>query len=794
VAKPLVPLLSTMPGVSQCISGGSPVFDMHCPTCSLPLAFGTRLDSIPSATSYLPAPPEDRRRVWEDRLGLHDRLRVGLVWSGNAKHSNDRNRSLPLQTLSRILDLDACFVSLQKDPRDSDQAFLREHPAIVDLTEHLTDFAETAALVSCLDLVITVDTSVAHLAGALGAPTWVLLPYAPDFRWLLDRDDSPWYPTARLFRQDATRDYARVVARVRGELLAQIAAFAAPERRRDSAAAALHDVGLRHMKAGQHDQAVECFTHAIQREPQTGYKADYLASLGEALQRQERYDEALQVFDKAVQLEPDDAALWTKLGGVLGELKRDDDAVLSFEHALTLDPRHWEAAYRCGMVLHSLGRFEESLAHFNICNDLQPDRAATLYMRALALRDLKQFPEALDDNMRAHALDPANAEICNNIGSVLHGLGRDEDALPWFDRALVRRPDFVVTLNSKALSLSELHRFDEAMATYRRVLALDPNNAIAEWNLGLLQMLTGDFAAGWKGREARWRALPMVFPDFPQPVWLGDGDISGKTILIGADEGIGDAIQFARYLPMLAERGARVVLIMAEPVCSLLSRMPGVALCVPKSVKELPAFDIHCPMSSLPLAFGTRLDNIPTQVAYLPAPAADRIAAWESRLGHHDRLRVGLVWSGNPVHKNDRNRSLPFRMLTHLLDVDATFVSLQKELRPEDAAALRERTDIVDLTAELTDFSETAALVSCLDLIITVDTSVAHLAAASGRPTWILLPYTPDYRWLLDRDDSPWYPTVRLFRQEATRDYASVIDRMRTALLAQASAFKTGKT
>jgi hypothetical protein len=203
---------------------------------------------------------------------------------------------------------------------------------------------------------------------------------------------------------------------------------------------------------------------------------------------------------------------------------------------------------------------------------------------------------------------------------------------------------------------------------------------------------------------------------------------------------------------------------------------------------RLPPFDLHCPLSSLPLAFGTRLDTIPSALSYLPRPPAARIQAWETRLGPHLKLRVGLVWSGNPAHGNDRNRSIPLRMLTGILGIDATFVSLQKDPRPDDQATLRERSDIVDLTADLTDFVETAALVCCLDLVITVDTSVAHLSAALGCPTWILLPYTPDYRWLLDRDDSPWYPTARLFRQSVSRDYGEVLDRVRTELAALISA------
>lgn len=220
VEQAVYSLLSSLSRVAECRSKSDPLpaFDLHCPISSLPLAFRTRLDTIPAATSYLPAPPPDRIRAWEDRLGPHDRLRVGLVWSGNPNHSNDRNRSMPLRALMRLLDVDATFVSLQKDPREDDRTMLAG-TAIVDLTTQLTNFAETAALVSCLDLMITVDTSVAHLAAALGRPTWILLPFTPDFRWLIGRADSPWCPSVQLFRQSETRDYADVITHVRAELL-----------------------------------------------------------------------------------------------------------------------------------------------------------------------------------------------------------------------------------------------------------------------------------------------------------------------------------------------------------------------------------------------------------------------------------------------------------------------------------------------------------------------------------------------------------------------------------------------
>jgi hypothetical protein len=266
-------------------------------------------------------------------------------------------------------------------------------------------------------------------------------------------------------------------------------------------------------------------------------------------------------------------------------------------------------------------------------------------------------------------------------------------------------------------------------------------------------------------------------------MWLGDGPIEGKTILVFADEGLGDTIQFARYIPMLAARGARVTLWVDDPLAQLLSGLSGVCRLITRS-DPLPAFDLHCPICSLPLAFQTRLDTIPPDV-YLPQPAQAQVQAWESRLraslGPRSKPRVGLAWSGNPNHWNDHNRSLPLQKLSPLLDLDATFVSLQKDPRPDDRAQL-EKAGIIDLTAQLTDLAETAALMSCLDLVISVDTSVAHLAGALRRPTWILLPDTPDWRWLLGRDDSPWYGSVRLFRQDQRREYEPVVARMREAL------------
>ena len=553
----------------------------------------------------------------------------------------------------------------------------------------------------------------------------------------------------------------------------------------------LHLMGLLALQTQQFDAAAEWMTRAIRQDP----KPQYLFSLGTALRSLGRLDEARQAFEKATQLKPDAPDLWRHLGSVLADLNRPDQALRCFQRVLQISPRDRDASYNCGSMLQLAGRLEEAVACFNSCEQWQPDHWPTLQKRALALFGLDRFEDALADIRRARTLNPTQPEICNNAGVFLHRLGRHEEALSWFNSALEYRGDYPSASANKAAALTNLHRFAEAMAVYGELTERHPDYAEAVWGKALLQLLTGNFADGWAGREVRYAHPELTIANFPfvQPIWLGKEPIDGKTILIHVDEGLGDALQFARYVPMVAARGARVILAVLDALVPLLSAMQGVSQCVPVSRcfpaseglpfgSRLPAFDLHCPISSLPLAFGTTLETVPSETPYLPLPAESRRNAWDARLGPHDRLRVGLVWSGNPKHKNDHNRSLPLRALTSILDCDATFVSLQKDPNPDDRIALRAQAGVVDFTADLTDFVETAALVSCLDLVITVDTSVAHLSGALGCPTWILLPYTPDYRWLLDRDDNPWYPTARLFRQSERRDYAEVLGRVRAEL------------
>ncbi|HTP94170.1 MAG TPA: tetratricopeptide repeat-containing glycosyltransferase family protein, partial [Xanthobacteraceae bacterium] len=383
---------------------------------------------------------------------------------------------------------------------------------------------------------------------------------------------------------------------------------------------------------------------------------------------------------------------------------------------------------------------------------------------------------------RAVALRPGYAEALSNRGLTLHALDRFEEALASFDRALTLRPDYAQAFFNRGATLQELKRFEEALASYDRALMLQPDYAEAHWNEALLRLLTGDFARGWRQYEWRWKNQSLALPqrNVPQPLWLGTESAIDKTILLHSEQGFGDTIQFCRYVPLVAARGARVILEVETPLLELMTSLAGATQVLAKG-DPLPAFDVHCPLLSLPLAFATRHGTIPSLTPYLSAPA-QAVQDWRARLGPKTRLRIGLAWSGRPTHKNDQNRSIALRALMPLLDLDATFVSLQKDVRADDATMLQERGDLFHFGDALRNFADTAALISNLDLVISVDTSVAHLAGALAKPVWVLLPFVPDWRWLLDRDDSPWYPTARLFRQDDARTWDTVVPRVHRAL------------
>ena len=520
-------------------------------------------------------------------------------------------------------------------------------------------------------------------------------------------------------------------------------------------------------EAGRFEAAERICIAVLGRDPDEFDATRLLALLQH---RAGRRVEALASYDRALALRPSHAETLSNRGNVLSDLKRFAEALASYDKALRIEPDFAEAHYNRGLLLKRLKRFEEALASLDRALAIRADHAQAHNTRGNVLYELDRCAEALASYDKTLAIRPDFAEALNNRAVALYRTRQFAEALASYDQAIAVRPDYAEAFNNRGIVLKELRRVEDALASYGRAQQLASDYADAHWNEALLRLLIGDFAAGLAKYEWRWRRANFTSPlrNFPQPQWDGTEALDGKTILLHGEQGFGDVIQFCRYVPQVAARGARVMLEVAESLCGLVGSLGAAQIIAAGS--RLPAFDLHCPLMSLPLAFGTRLDTIPAAVPYL-APPADAAAAWEARLGPRTRPRIGIAWAGNPRQENDRNRSASLKALVPLLDIDATFVSLQKDLRAGDGALLKARADIMNLGGALADFSDAAALVSRMDAVVSVDTSIAHLAGALGKPVLVLLCFTPDWRWLIGGDTNPWYPTARLFRQAQPQDW-----------------------
>jgi tetratricopeptide (TPR) repeat protein len=973
VERSLTGLLAGL--ADEVIAQGDPLppFDRQCPLMSLPDVFGTTLDTVPAAVPYL-VPDATKVAAWQTRLNLLPGLKVGLVWAGDPGLGNtamlDRRRSMRLAQLAPLAAVpDAVFVSLQKGAASAETRTPPAGMALLDWTGELHDFADTAALIGALDLVIGVDTAVIHLAGALGRPVWLLNRLDSEWRWLLQGDTSPWYPTLRIVRQTVLGIWDGPMQAVAEAL----AAFPIPERGAppaeplDPAIGVLLRDGLADQQAGRTEAALQRYQDVLRLDPD---QPDALYLSGMYHLAGGHMEQGIALVQRALRHRPAFPAAQFNLGMAYHALDREADAIEPFQRAIELDPGMAEAHAALGGSLHRLARMEEARDSFRRSLELRPDDAATLLNYGVVLQALLQFEDAITCYRRAIALQPVNVDAHNNLGT----------------------------------ALAALHQMDAAIESYRRALALDAGHAQTHANLGIALLQAGRYAEGWPEWEWRVHTTQGRQEDrgFAQPAWDGS-PIPGQTLLLHAEQGLGDTLQFFRYVPLAVERsGATVVLEVQPELFRLLEGQGIVARVVPRG-RPLPAFDRHCSLASLPSVFGTTLETVPDDVPYLrvsrstalawrarldgvadfvaegdlpvdaaasvmpgrmaarsvvtPSTAAypvtaesstahpvmgervaappvmadsiaahpvmgervaahpvmaesiaahpimgervaaysvmaesitahpvtgervaaysvmaesiaahpvtgervaaysvmaesiaahpvmgERVAAYSVMAGEgppsttgdagsgkvmdggpspamtmsgqclapvstapistapiptavvraapvpaatnppRPPLRVGIVWAGNaglgskthnPV---DQQRSLPLSALAPLARIPGVaLISLQKGPAAAQAHPPPDGIRVHDWTGELTDFADTAALVACLHLVITVDTSVAHLAGALGRPVWLLNRHHPDWRWLLGREDSPWYPTLRQFRQTTRGDWAPVI-------------------
>jgi tetratricopeptide (TPR) repeat protein len=501
--------------------------------------------------------------------------------------------------------------------------------------------------------------------------------------------------------------------------------------------------------------------------------------LAEIIQRgysahgQGKLEEAEKLYCSILTCDPQNFNALHLLGFLNLQRGQLGEALGLVDAALRVDGGCAAALLNRGLILHGMGRFDEALASYDDAVGVEPNNAEMLNARGIALLDLGRPGEALESFERALLINSRYMEALGNRGNALLKLNRPQDAILSYDVALELAPGHPQVLTNRANALRRLDRPAEALLNLEAALASQPNYPEAQFEASLAQLTLGRFRVGWKGYESRW-ATAVFAPhrrDFTAPLWVGEQPIRGKTILLHAEQGYGDTIQFVRYAPLVAKLGAKVFLEVQPELVRLLSQIRGVESFFRRG-EPVPAFDFHCPLLSLPLAFNTRLETIPAEVPYI-RPGCAEIAAFERRLPSK-RPRIGLAWAGRRSHRNDLSRSMSLNTLSPLLGLSAVgFVSLQHELCVEDERLLGDRPQIARIGE--TDFAETAAIISLLDIVISVDTAVAHLAGALGKPVFVLLPFAADFRWMRQRPDSPWYPTARLFRQKSFAQWDDVI-------------------
>jgi Flp pilus assembly protein TadD len=466
------------------------------------------------------------------------------------------------------------------------------------------------------------------------------------------------------------------------------------------------------------------------------------------------------------------AAQHCHLGDAFRQRKRLPEAIAAYRNALAIKPDFFEAQNNLGIALRDFGQLDQAIVAHQSAVTLAPQNPRAWNNLGVALSAKEEPADAILAYRRAIDLRPRYAQAFHNLGKAQAILDRLEEAIASFRHAIELQPDFAAALGDLSNALKNQGKLDAALDAARRAVELKPDSAEAHCRMGLMLLRTGELERGWA--EYEWRYRISIPWDFRSPRWEGDA-LNGRTLLLHADQGLGDSIQFVRFAPAIAALGGRVILRCQRQLLRLLKNFPGVALAFSED-DPLPHFDVQCPLISLPVAFKTRLETILSSGPYLRPPAA-LVRAWASHLAEtDDRLRVGLVWAGHPSHSNDRNRSTCLNTFTPLSEArDIVFYSLQIGAAAAEADRPPPGMNLIDLTGEITDFADTAALIEHLDLVIAVDTSTAHVAAAMGKPVWLVLPFVAEWRWLIDRHDTPWYPTMRLFRQPKLQDWGGAI-------------------
>jgi tetratricopeptide (TPR) repeat protein len=684
--------------------------DYCLPLLSLPHRFNLKMDGIRGQKPYLIADP-GKTADWSRHI-TGPGLKIGLVWRGSIA---DPARKLDVDQLSLLLPKKTgiTWYSLQKE--DSNGRSPDGMPDwLTPLGDRLSDFTETAAAIANLDLVISIDTAVAHLAGALGKPVWVLLPFVPDWRWFLDTPDTPWYASMRLFRQVEPGNWQKPLMDICKALQSWI-----DVRPADNSV----DAGI-----------------------------DALLLKAAACRRKGEHHEAQEIYGQILTAAPDCYEAFFSLGLLNLESASYPEAIVSFEQALCIKPGDHLSLNNLGLAYHRSGQFESAEAAF------------------------KKAIIARSDFITAYC----------NLGNLYLDLEDLDSTIAWYGRALELNPgDARAQCEMGKLYLKTLD-LTSALVHFHKAVDLDSQCADAAISMATTTLLKGDLPEGWKYYRHRFRyksSRDQAFPyQYRLTLWQGE-TFAKKKLIVHSEQGFGDAIQFSRFLPAVKARGGHVTYQVQPVLMPLFQNFPGVDILepMPQLPPDNPDADLYVPLMDIPACLDITLDKIPAPQPYL-ASDPQKLKTWRSCI-NASKFKVGLAWAGNAQHSNDRNRSCDLKNLIDLIHMeDVQFYNLQKDINPTDFSVMKNESSIIDLGSGFHDFGDTAAAIDCLDLVISVDTAVAHLAGAMAKPVWVLLPFLPDWRWMLYRSDSPWYPSMRLFRQLRAGDWAAVIRNLKQQL------------
>lgn len=725
-------LLASIPGVDGVYGDGDklPKADCFAFMMSMPHLTGMRLETVPAYESYITADPA-RVTKWAEWLAQKPGFRVGVVWQGNPDPKVDKGRSYPLAALEPLAKVPGVrLIALQKGKGEEQLDALADRFEVdrpgADFDSGKEAFADTAAMMMNLDLIVTSDTAVAHLAGALGKPCWVVLKSHPEWRWLTERSDSPWYPMTRLFRRFDREEEATPFAAVMGRVAAALEKLVTGDlsQRHVSApsshgkilpfdAAAIYNRALAEQRQGDQTAAEASFAEVLDYPK---LRAGALNMIGVIALHRDKNHRAVMLFREAERAGLASSEFFTNLSIGLRRIGKIDDALAYLRRAITLKPTA-EAHLSLGNILRDECRWEECLENYNASVKLKPDLS------------------------KAH----------RGIGNLMR----------------------------------DIHRPEEALAAFERARALEPKDADLILDHAHAKLFAGDFIGGFMDYEARWGSREMKPRKLDMPRWDGSRQ-PDKTIMIHGEQGFGDNIQFVRFVNEAAKRVGKVILEVRAPLISLFKTLEtDMPIEIAEQGKDKPAYDLEMPMLTLPVILGTTIDTVPPPAKFDIAP--ERVAVWRERLPKSG-LNVGLIWQGNPKARADAGRSPPLSDLTPLLDVEGVnFVSLQKTDGLDQIEGTGFANRMIVPGAKLGDFAETAAAILALDVVISSCTATLHLAATLGVPVFGMLKYHSDWRWLNERNDSPWYPSLKLFRQKTVFDWKSVAEPVKAALAERAS-------